>query len=219
MDEARSRLEAGVSPPFAITARQQTGGRGRRGARWHSPTGGVWLTAVIEEPPAPPPFAVLVPLAVRDAIIEACGVEPERLEVKWPNDLLLDGKKVSGTLCERTHDGVLLVGIGVNADFEAPLLELDAGIPATTLRSSLTKRVNPTLMSESIFQRLQSVRTIEELNGCLAYRGDRVGGVQPDGTRVEGEVLGVASDGALRLLVGGQERHILSGAIHNVRAT
>jgi BirA family transcriptional regulator, biotin operon repressor / biotin---[acetyl-CoA-carboxylase] ligase len=105
----RARLLACGGAPHGtlVTATEQSAGRGRQGRRWSAPPGRALLCSlVIRDPPR------LLPLATGVAVAEL--VDPEA-QVKWPNDLLLEGRKVAGILVEaRPQEGWAVVGIGVN---------------------------------------------------------------------------------------------------------
>ena len=110
-------LERGLRPPLAVIARRQTRGHGQRGRRWHSPAGGLWLSAAIPwAVPAPgmaaPGMAVTLGLCLQ---LEGLGLQPR---IKWPNDLLLEGRKLAGVLPRLRWRGSTLlgcrVGIGIN---------------------------------------------------------------------------------------------------------
>jgi len=137
-DEAHRRATEGAPHGTAIAARMQTAGRGTRGRAWVSSEGGLWLS-VIARPEAgegTSTLSVRVGLALADHIdglLEAVPTvrPPGRPTVclKWPNDLLLDRKKLGGILCEaRWHGdrlGWIVVGIGLNV--HNPLPEITGG--------------------------------------------------------------------------------------------
>lgn len=117
--EARRRAEAGEGGPLWIVARRQTAGRGRRGRAWESDVGNLAATLLMRtaRPPAEAAQVTFVAaLAVAD-LLDAF-VPRERVAIKWPNDVLIDGAKASGILVESgAHAGGgvwLAVGIGVN---------------------------------------------------------------------------------------------------------
>ena len=120
-EEARRRALGGERGPLWITARRQTAGRGRRGRAWESPDGNLMATLLIA-PGVPAPEAAglsfVAALAVHDLI--AAYAPRAVVRVKWPNDVLIDGKKAAGILLESGSEagvGVLpwlAVGIGVN---------------------------------------------------------------------------------------------------------
>ena len=110
-------LERGLRPPLAVIARRQTRGHGQQGRRWHSPAGGLWLSAAM-------PWAVPAPGMAAPALagtlglclqLEGLGLQPR---IKWPNDLLLEGRKLAGVLPRLRWRGSTLlgcrVGIGIN---------------------------------------------------------------------------------------------------------
>lgn len=115
------RLVAGARPPLAVIAARQTHGHGQRGRVWVSPPGGVWLSAALPWPspvePAVAPMASL-PLAVSLGLcleLERLGLTPR---IKWPNDLLLNGRKLAGVLPRLRWRGgrpqSCTVGVGLN---------------------------------------------------------------------------------------------------------
>jgi BirA family biotin operon repressor/biotin-[acetyl-CoA-carboxylase] ligase len=117
--EARRRAEAGEVGPLWITARSQTAGRGRRGRKWESESGNLASTLLLLTRKSPAEAAQLTfaaSLAVADLLDRY--VPPALVTIKWPNDVLLDGRKTSGILIESgpapTGGLWLAVGIGVN---------------------------------------------------------------------------------------------------------
>jgi BirA family biotin operon repressor/biotin-[acetyl-CoA-carboxylase] ligase len=117
LDTLHELAAAGAPAGTVVVGAEQTAGRGRDGRHWHSPEGGVWV-AVLFRPPVAAPGAVAIRagLVVADAADALLG--GPRTEVKWPNDVYLDGRKLAGVLCEGRWLGErlqwLAVGIGVN---------------------------------------------------------------------------------------------------------
>jgi biotin-[acetyl-CoA-carboxylase] ligase BirA-like protein len=116
---AAQLLRAGRPAPFAVVAERQTGGRGRRGTRWESPAGNLFLTLALPAPHGPAGAQSTLPL--KAAVIVARAVRDWlglRLTLKWPNDLLFAGRKLGGLLLEGSTKGdvagEVLVGIGLN---------------------------------------------------------------------------------------------------------
>ncbi len=103
-------LARGLPVGTVVLAEHQTAGRGRLDRRWETPPGAALLASWVL--PAHP----LAPLAAGVACAQACG---ERVRLKWPNDLLLDGGKVGGILVERTGDRCI-VGTGINLHWAPP---------------------------------------------------------------------------------------------------
>ena len=117
--EARHRIAAGTGDGLAVLADEQAAGRGRFGRAWHSPPGNLYLSLVLR-PPQPlsfwPQYTMLAALAVASAL-EAVPAVPVTL--KWPNDVLLAGRKVAGILAE-VSGPYLILGIGVNVNAALP---------------------------------------------------------------------------------------------------
>ena len=114
--EALNLARAGERGPLWVTARTQSAGRGRRGRAWISEPGNLYASLLLGDPSPPERAAELsfvAALAVRDAVAALAGPLTARLALKWPNDVLIDGKKISGILIEGEGTAVV-VGIGVN---------------------------------------------------------------------------------------------------------
>jgi BirA family biotin operon repressor/biotin-[acetyl-CoA-carboxylase] ligase len=103
----------GLADGHWVRADRQTAGRGRRGRVWHDGSGNLMASVLVRADGPVQQFSFVAAVALREAIAEACGVETR---LKWPNDLLLEGAKVSGILLERA-DTALVVGIGVNVAY------------------------------------------------------------------------------------------------------
>jgi BirA family transcriptional regulator, biotin operon repressor / biotin---[acetyl-CoA-carboxylase] ligase len=112
---ARELAAAGAPHGTVVTAAEQTEGRGRQGRSWTAPPGKALLYSAVLRPLGERHMAL--PLAVPLAVCEAAEeLEPgTRCEVKWPNDVLLAGRKLAGVLIEaRPQDGWAVVGVGLN---------------------------------------------------------------------------------------------------------
>ena len=112
-----ARLEAGeqISEGTWLVAERQNAGRGRQGRAWFDGYGNFMGSTVIHLTPretAPQSLALVASLALYDAVLSLLP-EPQSLQLKWPNDVLLKGAKLSGILMERVRDTIVL-GIGVN---------------------------------------------------------------------------------------------------------
>jgi BirA family biotin operon repressor/biotin-[acetyl-CoA-carboxylase] ligase len=117
--EALAYARAGERGPLWITARAQTGGRGRRGRTWVSEPGNLFATLLLTDPaPAAqaPQLSFVAALATHDAIARLAPALAARLAFKWPNDVLCGGAKLAGILIEAegARPLIVAVGIGVN---------------------------------------------------------------------------------------------------------
>ena len=129
-DWARAACANGPVGRQAFVATRQSAGRGREGRAFASPAGGLYVSLVLEVPPEDVPAGVvaLVALAAAEAVET---VAPVRVAIKWPNDLLVEGRKLGGILLETAGSpGSVIAGIGINLD--GIPVDLPAAVRATT---------------------------------------------------------------------------------------
>jgi BirA family biotin operon repressor/biotin-[acetyl-CoA-carboxylase] ligase len=125
-DRARALAAAGAPHGTLVTAGAQTAGRGRQGRTWSAPPGRALLMSLVLREPRR-----LLPLAAAVAVADACGPQAA---IKWPNDVLVDGRKVAGILAEgRPQEGWAVLGIGLNVavrpeDLPSELRDTAAGL-------------------------------------------------------------------------------------------
>ena len=226
--EARRRAEAGEAGPLWIVARRQTAGRGRRGRAWESDTGNLFATLLLVTRKGPAEAAQVTFLAALAAadLLDAWA-PPSLVTIKWPNDVMLDGRKACGILVESgAHESGglwLAVGIGVN------LAQAPEGTerPATALAQHLSaERTAPPTVEEAARSLADAFAIWMERWETLgfepvldAWRARAPGLDGPAVARlghetVEGRAEGVAPDGALRLrLADGSLRLISAGDV------
>ena len=123
MDLVHELAERGAEAGSMVVATEQLQGRGSRGRPWHSPPGGLWLSALYR----PPSTGGLELLSVRVGLAVARALDPyvpTPVRLKWPNDLMHDGRKLGGILCEARWQGAALgwiaVGVGLNVRNPVP---------------------------------------------------------------------------------------------------
>lgn len=124
MDDVRAAAMAGADDGLVVVADEQTGGRGRRGRSWFSPPGNLYVSLLLR-PKVPQAelglFSFVTSLALARALPEA--LDKDRVKLKWPNDVLVDGAKIAGILlesCNTPKGTALIIGMGVNiAQFPA----------------------------------------------------------------------------------------------------
>lgn len=124
-EEARRRGREGAESGSVIVARRQTAGRGRLGRKWESPDGALLMSMIVRPSPGDMDKVTRISLAAGvgvldalDSIFHECSID-ERAGLGWPNDLLVDTKKIAGILCEAVLDcdaPFVIVGIGVNVN-------------------------------------------------------------------------------------------------------
>ena len=150
------RLLQADDPEGAIAvAEEQSEGRGRLGRSWRAPRGTSVLVSVLLRPPVAPPrlpeLSLVAGGAVAGAIGETTGLEPA---IKFPNDVLVGGRKVAGILAE-AGDGRVALGIGVNANQTAEQLPTDVQTEATSLRVELGRPVDRAPLLAAVLLRLE----------------------------------------------------------------
>ncbi|RED58726.1 biotin--[acetyl-CoA-carboxylase] ligase [Cohnella phaseoli] len=123
-NELRKLAEQGAPEGTLVIAEQQTNGRGRMGRSWVSPAGkGIWMSLLLR-PPVPLPLAPQLTLLAAVALSRAIAQQLPMLEIgiKWPNDLLVGGKKISGILLESAAEderlSYVVVGLGISANLD-----------------------------------------------------------------------------------------------------
>jgi len=205
-ERARELAEAGAPHGTAVTAGEQTAGRGRQGRGWSTPPGSaIALSLVIRDPD--PLLSLRAGLAVAD--LAGPGAR-----VKWPNDVLLDGRKVAGVLVEgRPQAGWAVLGIGVNAALDLELLPEELRGVAGTL--GLAPRELPRALDELL--RALEARLSEPGDATLAALRERdaLAGRPLRWEGGAGTGAGIAADGALLVRrADGTLHQLAAGEVH-----
>ena len=226
---ARDLARDGAPEGTIVIAESQTAGRGRLGRQWHSPAGCNLYCSLVLRPPLPPiavpTFALVVGLAVADAVQALLGA---RAALKWPNDVLLDGRKVAGILTELDAEiervRYVIVGIGVNVNTEA--FPADLATRATSLRLAAGHPVDRARFTGGLLAALEAryrrfladgfAAMRPEWEASAALTGKEVRVTAPEG-EVSGRVVGVDDDGALRLAGPRGELRVVAGEVHSTR--
>lgn len=225
-DEAKKLAQMGAPHGTLVIAEEQTGGRGRLGRKWVSPPGqGIWLSIILRpslEPSEAPRITMACAVAAAKAIRQEVGVN---CLIKWPNDLLIDGKKVAGILTEMSADmdkiHYVVTGIGMNVnnaefppDIEktATSLKLASGEEVERLKI-LTQFLS---QFEEIYRSLESGEfeaILGEWRQLSCNLGKRVRIIGRN-FELEGTALDVDGDGALLIKTDeGQVERVLSGDV------
>jgi BirA family transcriptional regulator, biotin operon repressor / biotin---[acetyl-CoA-carboxylase] ligase len=148
-------LEEDEAEGAIAVAEEQTEGRGRLGRTWEAPAGTSVLVSVLLLPPvaAPrlPELSLVAGGAVAEAITKVTGIEPA---IKFPNDVLIGGRKVAGILAE-SSEGRVVLGIGVNTNQTLEQLPTDAQTMPTSLRLELGEPVSRVQLLAAILLRLE----------------------------------------------------------------
>jgi BirA family biotin operon repressor/biotin-[acetyl-CoA-carboxylase] ligase len=213
-----------------VIAETQTGGKGRLGRKWLSPKGNLYLSVILR-PDVPLQKAPLITLmgavAVATAIRTTCGLEAG---IKWPNDILVAGKKVSGLLTEMSaeQDRVrhIVLGVGVDVNMELETLPSEIRALATTLAAASGKTIDRTMLLRQLLRDLDHWYRIFLTNGPDVLRewsslnltiGNRVA-VSGAGEALEGLAQGIDEEGRLVIrLDNGTVRTVAAGDVAIVR--
>jgi birA, biotin-[acetyl-CoA-carboxylase] ligase region len=232
---ARDLAAKGVKNGSVVIADYQEKGRGRNGKFWTSPCGCNIYMSIILRPKFTPETAqgmtILAAVSVADAIVEVASLQPQ---IKWPNDILIGSKKVSGILTEMSTQNMsieyMVVGIGMNVNM--PEKYMDAHIK--NIATSLLIESEKTNGSSALIDRNRLIASILNkfdkyyemflstgLSSVLGYYQKYFGmmgkviSINVENRKVEGQVVGIDSKGALLLKTGENElEKIISGEIY-----
>jgi BirA family transcriptional regulator, biotin operon repressor / biotin---[acetyl-CoA-carboxylase] ligase len=209
-DRARELAQAGALHGTLVTAAEQTAGRGRQGRTWTAPPGSALLLSVIlRDPPS------LVPLAAALAVAEVAGAGAQ---IKWPNDVLLDDRKVAGILAEgRPQDGWAVLGIGLNVALRIEDLPPELHDTAGTLGLEPAD-LEPTL--ERLLAALERTLELDEAALLEAYRArDALRGREVSWATGRGRAAGIDGEGRLVVeLPEGGRTALSAGEVHLERS-
>ncbi|MCK4846319.1 MAG: biotin--[acetyl-CoA-carboxylase] ligase [Deltaproteobacteria bacterium] len=211
---ARKLAQDDAEEGTAVIAQAQTNGRGRRGRAWHSPKGVNLYTSIILRPDISPVHAPTLTLLAAVALAEAIEefIAPIRVNVKWPNDILINGRKVAGILTEMSSEpdkiDHIIIGIGVNLNIEAKALPEELAEIATSLREASGRAVDMTLFACSLYSSLEKWYALSLSSGFAPVLAkwrtyfDKVGqnvkvSEGGKGVATEGICTGIDDDGAL----------------------
>ncbi len=220
--------EQGAPEGSVVIADQQSAGKGRLGRQWTSPPGVNLYTSILLRPAVlpwdAPQLTFLSAVAVCRAITEVSGLQAA---VKWPNDILLHGKKVAGLLNEMSSetDGVnfVVLGIGVNLNMRIDQFPAELRYPATSLMLETGQSVSRVDYARALLRHLDALyldflehgpgpimaawTELCEMQGCRVV-------VDCQGRTITGLVQGLDEDGALLVeTASGQIERILAGDV------
>lgn len=209
-------------------AEEQVHGKGRIDRQWHSPKyTGIWMSILLRpEIPIPkaPQLTLLTAVAIVEAVAEATGLKPE---IKWPNDLLLNGKKFTGILTElqaesdRIHS--VIIGIGINVNQKKEDFPPDIAERATSLMIEKGEKINRAKLIRMIFHRLEELYELYLKKGFGPIKvlwekyaisiGKMITARTLSGS-IDGKAIGITDDGVLMLEdANGTIHHIYSADI------
>lgn len=222
MQKAIDLADAGYASGTVVVAEEQTAGQGRFGRSWHSEQGtGLYLSEIIRLkicPDSLPLVTLALGLATAEAITAVAGVAPD---LRWPNDVLLNGIKCAGILVQ-LHDGVLIAGIGINvnqASFPEHLATTATSMRLATGREYDRDQILNELLrviDEQLETLLKNGRdpVLRAFTQASSFVFGRRVVVDQDGSQLTGVTDGLDPQGFLRLRQdSGQRTLILAGGV------
>jgi BirA family biotin operon repressor/biotin-[acetyl-CoA-carboxylase] ligase len=219
-ERAKELVVAGAPGGLVVTADEQTAGRGRRGHSWFGPPGSSLLYSGLMRPfEGDPLLALAAPLAVCEA---AEAIAPVRCQVKWPNDVWVDGRKLAGVLVEaQPEDGWAVIGIGLNVtvapeDFPAELRDTATSLVPTEDEGSPGGAPTVAQALEALNQRLGQWVSMppDELLGAYRAR-DALSGRRISWDGGEGVAERIDQQGHLLVeTAGGESIALGAGEVH-----
>lgn len=225
-DEALAWATEGARDLSVVVADEQTAGRGRSGRRWHTPAGSALAFSIVLRPS---PVERTLPARITGlaalAMIQCCKQLGLPAQVKWPNDILLRGRKAAGILVETVWTGNILdatvMGIGINVAATALPPAEQLTFPATSLEGELGHALSrPEILREvltallALRARIGTAEFIQAWEDALAFRGQQVTVGQDGERQLHGTLLGLEPDGSLRLLSDDMPTIVHFGEIH-----
>jgi BirA family biotin operon repressor/biotin-[acetyl-CoA-carboxylase] ligase len=226
-NEALAWATGGAKDLSLVVADEQTAGRGRLNRKWFTPKGTALAFSVIVRPTAEEkPYLTRIVGWAALAIAEALRGRGLVSQIKWPNDVLLNGYKVAGVLVETTWSGddvdCVVVGIGVNVLRGSVPPDDLLSFPATSLEEALGPDIKREEVLHDILAGLIALRPqlgsdslIASWEKSLAFLGEHVQVEQSNGTVVNGKILGLEADGSLRVgNEAGRSQTVRFGDVH-----
>ncbi|MDL2246181.1 biotin--[acetyl-CoA-carboxylase] ligase [Methanobrevibacter sp. OttesenSCG-928-K11] len=194
-----------------IISEKQTKGRGRSGKKWESPLGGIWLSLILR-PHVDPSKASLITLATGVAVANTIkSFDIDNVEIKWPNDILINGKKVSGVLTEAVAKlntiEYIVVGVGIDANLDIDTMPRDLQEDSTSLSNELNKNVDEVEVIIKFLEEFEKVfiefsgekyeDILKEWRRESYSIGKYVNIQEPFGNSFDGYIVGINKEGVL----------------------
>ncbi len=225
---AKELAKYGASEGTVMVAETQTRGRGRHGREWISPTGGLWFSLVLRPKLSPDVASKLTFVAGLAVVKVLCEMFDLEAETKWPNDVLVNKRKICGVISEmNTTDetvNFVVVGIGVNTNFNVKeVFPKELRRVATSLQDELGRKIQLEELFSTLLETIESLyeqfieegsdSILEEWKSYARFLGHKVE-VTTLTEKVSGLALDIDPRGALALeLEDGTVKHVLTGDV------
>jgi BirA family biotin operon repressor/biotin-[acetyl-CoA-carboxylase] ligase len=227
---AKKLAREGAPEGTIIIAESQSRGKGRRGKKWISPLGGAWLSIILRPNTLPinaPQLTFIAGVAAAQTIKDEYGLDAG---IKWPNDVLIDNKKVCGVLTEISTEidtiDYIVTGIGIDANIDVNLLPPELRDTTTSIKSELDHDISRMILVQKFLGNFETMydefnkgnfqeilrkwrqlsktigRQVEIRKGTEFIRGEAVG------VNSKGALILELEDGTLQKIISGECRHI-----------
>ncbi|MCC5846541.1 MAG: biotin--[acetyl-CoA-carboxylase] ligase [Verrucomicrobia bacterium] len=224
-DDAKQLALEGCAEGSLVLADIQVAGRGRRGRVWFGNQGDSLLFSMVLRPPLEPMRCGLLPLLVAVAVREALDkLGVKGVGIKWPNDLLVDGRKIGGILCEISTDfdrvEYAVVGVGLNVNNEADSFPDELSETACSLKMATGETWSRLDILTEILRKMDQMlrqawsgnfrNILEDWRRSTLTSGNRVTTTLPNGSKIQGTALDIDDSGALLLKDDHGKIHLLT---------
>jgi BirA family biotin operon repressor/biotin-[acetyl-CoA-carboxylase] ligase len=218
MTDAAALATRGRPHGTVVVAEEQTGGIGRHGHSWHSgPDGGLYFSIILRLSLAPadlPALTMALGLAVQKAVDDFANVA---CDLRWPNDVLLNERKLAGILVQSTETNALIAGIGLNVNqttFPEDLRAIATSLRIETGREHSKDALLDRVVAESLLAaQLSKPEILKQFSAHSTYISGKE--VEVDG-RIRGITAGLDADGFLLLNTSAGIERIVSGGVRPV---
>lgn len=219
---ARELADSGVADGTVVISNEQTEGTGRLKRKWHSPSnGGIWLSLILK-PDIPPHHAPQLTLLTAVAVVQALKKIGVEAGIKWPNDVLIHGRKIAGILTElhaesdQIHHVIIGIGININQTYESFPDEIKE--IATSVKIEKNQRIDQSEFLQDLFVSLEDLYMIFLEKGFEPIKqiwekhsitiGRKVTVHNSQGT-LTGIATGINQDGVLKVVDDDQKSHLV----------
>jgi len=225
-------MASSVDEGTIVIAESQTAGRGRLGRKWISPEGGIWLSIILK-PRIEPLYAPRITLLAGVSVAKTMQGFGLPAKIKWPNDILINGKKVCGILTEIGAEvdivDYLVVGIGIDANVDTGAFPEEFRDNSTSLEKELGHKISRVAFVQKLLEEFEVLyikfqkdgfpQILEEWRNMSATIGQWVK-ITVQARTIYGEAIGVDNEGALIVETGeGHLEKIVAGNCEHMRRT
>ncbi len=224
---AKDAGNKGVSTDTLFVADRQTAGVGRRGRSWESPEGdNIYMSLLLKpelETKAAPMLTLVMAVSVAEAINNVCGAD---VQIKWPNDLVMNGKKLCGILTEMALDGsnikYVVIGVGINVNQKYFSAEIRK--KATSLSVELSKDFERDVIMDAVLERffhhykmflgMSNLSFLLETYNRMLVNRDKEVVIHEPGNEYEARAIGINQQGELIVeTLDGNRQEIYAGEV------